>query len=157
MSRLDPQKLHVTVDNVSPSTLNLPRHYTLTYSYRTGDLYLKVASDFNQEQISGLCTRLLRDEVLAEWKMEKDLIFLHVDCNVSGRFVCGTSSLHESIFRRELPLVFEAPYDTEIASFSTKTPNYALEKKGFLNDLLSAPRVPKTKLIEGQIGLWLMR
>jgi hypothetical protein len=108
LSRLDPQKLHVTMGNVSPHVFALPRCYTLTHSDRTGDLYLTVASDFDQEQISGLYTRLMRDEVLAEWKMEKDLLFLSVHCHVSGGFVFGTASLRESIFRRELRLVLEA-------------------------------------------------
>jgi hypothetical protein len=108
LRRLDPQKLHVTISNVSPHNFALPRRYTLTHSDRTGDLYLTVASDFNQEQFSGLYTRFMRDEVLAEWNMEKDLLFLHVHCHVSGGFVVGTASLRESIFRRELPLVLEA-------------------------------------------------
>ena len=105
---MDPEKLHVTIGNVSLYVFTLPRCYTLTHSDRTGDLYLTVASDFNHEQTSGLYTRLMRDEVLAEWKMEKNLFFLHVHCHVSGGLIFGTASLRESIFRRELPLVLEA-------------------------------------------------
>jgi hypothetical protein len=50
----------------------------------------------------------MRDEVLAEWRTEQDLFFLHVYCHVCGGFVFGTASLRESIFRRELSLVLEA-------------------------------------------------
>ena len=50
----------------------------------------------------------MRDEVLAEWKAEKDLLFLHVYCHISGGLIFGSASLRESIFRRELPLALEA-------------------------------------------------
>ncbi len=108
MSRLDPKKLHVHFDSVSHDILSLPRRYTLTHSDKTGDLFLKVSSDFDDKQISGLYTRLMRDEVLAEWKTEQDRFSLHVYCHVCGGLVFGTASLRESIFRRELPLALEA-------------------------------------------------
>lgn len=108
MSRLDPEKLHVRFDGVLPDFLSLPRCYTLTHSDRTGDMYLTVSLDFDHEQISGLYTRLMRDEILAEWKMEQDLFVVHVYCHVCGGFVFGTAGLREYIFRRELPLVIEA-------------------------------------------------
>ena len=105
---MDPEKLHVRFDGVLSDVIALPRCYTLTHSDRTGDLYLTIGSDFNHKQISGLYTRLMRDEVLAEWRMEQDLFFLHVCCHVCGGFVFGTASMRESIFRHELPLVLEA-------------------------------------------------
>ena len=108
MSRLDPKKLHVRVEGVSLDVFSLPRCYTLTHSDRTGDLFLTIGVDFDREQISGLYTRLMRDEVLAEWKAENDLLFLHVYCHISGGLIFGSASLRESIFRRELPLVLEA-------------------------------------------------
>ncbi len=108
MSRLDPEKLHVRVEGVSLSVFALPRRYTLTHSDRSGDLFLTIGVDFDYEQISGLYTRLMRDEVLAEWKTSQDDLYLHVYCHVSGGFVFGTASLRESIFRREMSLVLEA-------------------------------------------------
>jgi hypothetical protein len=91
-----------------PDVFALPRRYTLTHSDRTGDLYLTISSNFDHEQISGWYTRLMRDEVLAEWKMEKDRFCLHVYCHVCGGFVIGNASFREWIFRREMPLVLEA-------------------------------------------------
>jgi hypothetical protein len=108
LSRLDPKKLHVRIDGVMPDVLALPRRYTLTHSDRTGDLYLTIGSNFDNEQTSGWYTRLMRDEVLAEWKMEQDHFYLHVYCHVCGGFVFGNASLRERIFRREMPLVLEA-------------------------------------------------
>jgi len=108
LSRLKTDKLHVRIGEVTADFFALPRCYTLTHSDRTGDLYLTISSDFDRKQISGLYTRLMRDEVLAEWKKEQDVLSLHVHCHVSGGFVFGTASLRESIFRRELGLVLEA-------------------------------------------------
>jgi hypothetical protein len=108
LSRLDPKKLHVRIDCVMRDVFALPRCYTLTHSDRTGDLYLTIGSNFDYEQISGWYTRLMRDEVLAEWKMEQDHFYLHVYCHVCGGFVFGNASLREWIFRREMPRVLEA-------------------------------------------------
>lgn len=108
MSRLNPQKLHVRFKGAKPDVFVLPRRYTLTHSDSTGDLYLTISSDFNNKQVSGWCTRSMRDEVLAEWKTSQDKLYLHVYCHVCGGFVFGTVSLRESIFRREMPLVLEA-------------------------------------------------
>jgi len=108
LSRLNPKKLHVRVDGVMPNVLDLPRRYTLTHSDKTGDLYLTIGSNFDREQISGWYTRLMRDEVLAEWKIEQERFYPHVYCHVCGGFVFGSASFRDWIFRREMPLVLEA-------------------------------------------------
>ncbi len=108
MSRFDPKKLHVSFEGVIADVLSLPRCYTLTHSDRTADLFLTIGEHFNEKQISGLYTRLMQDEVLAEWKMENILPVFHIYCHIWGGFVFGTASLREKIFRRELPLVIEA-------------------------------------------------
>jgi hypothetical protein len=109
MTRLNPDKLHVsfTVPVVPEGPLT-PRRYTLTHSDRTGDLFLTIGSDYDQGQISGWYTRLMRDEVLAEWKEEKTGAALHVHCHVSGGLALGPSGWRFAIFRRELPVVLEA-------------------------------------------------
>lgn len=108
MSRLNVDKLHVRFDCVPIDFLSLPRCYTLTHSDRTGELSLSIGPNYDYKQISGLYTRLMRDEVLAEWKTEDGAFFLHIYCHVCGGLIFGTASLRESIFRRELPLVLEA-------------------------------------------------
>jgi hypothetical protein len=108
MSRLTPDKVHV---RLAPSTGTdgpvIPRRYTLTHSDVTGELYLTVGADYDRAQISGLYTRLMRDEVLAEWHDDGDGPALHVYCHVSGGLVLGPAALRYAIFRRELPLVLE--------------------------------------------------
>ena len=150
LSRLNPDKLHVLFNSVSPNMLSLPRRYTLTHSDRTGDLYLAISTDFGYEQISGWYTRLMRDEVLAEWRIEQDCITLHIYCHVCGGIVFGTASLRESIFRRELPLVLEAirygdqelfvsdskldQVEVFVHFRKSKSENNKIESYGFLGD-----------------------
>jgi hypothetical protein len=109
MSRLKPEKLHVSyLPGVTHEAPTMPRRYTLTHSDLTGDLFLSVGSDYNRKQISGLYTRVMRDEVLAEWKEDEVGMSLHVYCHVSGGVVFGRASWRESIFRSEMSLVLEA-------------------------------------------------
>lgn len=108
MSRLDPHKLHVTfASGTSPQGPVVPRAYTLTHSDSTGDLFLTVGADYDRRQIRGWYTRLLRDEVLAEWKTE-GTPRLEVHCHVSGGLVVGSARWRLDIFRSHLPMVIEA-------------------------------------------------
>jgi hypothetical protein len=109
VSRLRPEKLHVTfLRGATPEGPITPRRYTLTHSDATGDLFLSIGADHDRSQVSGWYTRLLRDEVLAEWIDEADGPCLYVHCHVSGGWVLGTAGWRDAIFRRELPLVLEA-------------------------------------------------
>ena len=105
MGRLIVEKLSVNINN---ELNNLPRRYTLTHSDRTGNLYLTVASDYNKKQISGLYTRFMRDEVLAEWENSTATPVLHVYCHIAGGLIFGDIQMRESIFRKEMGLVLEA-------------------------------------------------
>jgi magnesium dechelatase len=109
MGRLRPEKLHVrfTGERRTGGAL-VPRRYTLTHSDSTGDLFLTVGSEYDKGQISGLYTRLLRDEVLAEWQVGEDGPALHVFCHVSGGLAFGPAGWRFAIFQNELPLVLEA-------------------------------------------------
>ncbi len=107
MRRLNPEKLHVRFIHPTREDNPIhPRFYTLTHSDRTGELFLTIGNEYDKQQISGWYTRLMRDEVLAEWKQIGTTNELHVLCEVERGF--GWTSMRESIFRRELRLVFEA-------------------------------------------------
>ena len=109
MHRLNPEKLHtVFLPGTTPGNPLTPRCYTLTHSDRTGELVLSIGIEYNQRQISGWYTRLMRDEVLAEWKQENKDFSLHVYLHISGGVVFGRAHWREAIFRSELPLVLEA-------------------------------------------------
>ena len=109
MSRFRPEKLHVDyLPGVTHEVPRMPRRYTLTHSDLTGDLFLSIGSDYNHQQISGLYTRVMRDEILAEWKEEKDGLSLHVYCHVSGGLIFGRVDWRYAIFHREMPLELRA-------------------------------------------------
>jgi hypothetical protein len=109
MSRLQPGRLHVRLEGgLSAEGPGTPRRYTLTHSDASGELFLTIGREYDGNQISGWYTRLMRDEVLAEWREQEDGPSLHVYCHVSGGLVFGSASFRYNIFRRELPLVLEA-------------------------------------------------
>jgi len=111
MSKLNPDKLNVQFqDGTSKEGPLHPRKYTLTHSDSTGDLFLTIGSVYNRPQISGWYTRLMRDEVLAEWIVDGDERALHVHCHVSGGLVFGPAGWRDSILKQHLPMVIEAFY-----------------------------------------------
>ncbi len=104
-----PEKLHVTyMAGTGPTNPISPRRYTLTHSDTTGELFLTVGPEYNESQTCGWYTRLMRDEVLAEWKDTTEEPALHIYCHVCGGVVFGSASLRNKIFRHELPLALEA-------------------------------------------------
>jgi hypothetical protein len=108
MSRLQPAKLHVELGSgMTHQEPVTPRCYTLTHSDASGELFLTIAQNHNRKQISGLYTRLMRDEVLAEWVEKEGVMVLSVHCHVSGGLVFGTARWRYAIFKHELPLVLE--------------------------------------------------
>lgn len=109
MNELNPSKLHVAIQNGTPGQeLCLPRRYTLTHSDITGDLFLSIGADYNRRQISGLYTRLMRDEVLAELRDDGDGPRLHVYCHVSGGLSFGTAAWRNAILHHHMRMVLEA-------------------------------------------------
>jgi hypothetical protein len=109
MTRLIPEKLHIKyLHGATPDAPVAPRFYTLTHSDSTGDLFLSIGPCYDKKQISGLYTRLMRDEVLAELKKDSERLSLNVNCHVSGGFVFGRAKWRYNIFCSELSLVLEA-------------------------------------------------
>lgn len=109
MKRLNPDKLHVTylpgADRDGPLS---PRRYTLTHSDVTGQLFLSIGPEFDARKLSHWYTRMMRDEVIAEWEMENGEPGLAVHCHVSGGVVFGWAGMRNGIFHRELRLALEA-------------------------------------------------
>ena len=109
MTRLRTEKLFIKfIFGSDSSKPMIPRRYTLTHSDFTGDLFLSVGADYDSKSISGFYTKLMRDEVLAEWCKDGNGFSLHVYCHVNGGIVIGRAGWRLSIFRREMPLVLEA-------------------------------------------------
>ena len=55
---------------VAPKDPITPLCCTLAHSDFTGELFLSIGLEFNEEAISGFYTRIMRHEVLAEWSKE---------------------------------------------------------------------------------------
>jgi len=109
MSTLNPDKLHVEFKGaIDTQNLSTPRRYTLTHSDSTGDLFLTISPEYDKNQISGFYTRLMRDEVLAEWCRIDNIFELHIYLHVSGGFCFGWAGMRDRIFRHHLSLVLEA-------------------------------------------------
>jgi hypothetical protein len=109
VSRFDPAKLHVRfLPGAGRDGPSLPRRYTLTHSDATGDLFLAIGLDYDRAAVSGLYTRLMRDEVLAEWQRTGRGPSLHLYCHVSGGLAFGPAGWRYRIFQRELYLVLQA-------------------------------------------------
>jgi magnesium dechelatase len=108
MAQLDPEQLHVSfMQDAQPDGPTYPRAYTLTHSDISGELNLTIGKVYNRRQVSGIYTRLMRDEVLAEWSNDEQPC-LHVHCHVSGGLVFGSAGYREATFRYHMPMVLEA-------------------------------------------------
>jgi len=95
MSRLIPEKLDVIIKgDLTETDPIIPRRYTLTHSDATGKLTLTIGSEYDLKQI-------------AEWKKWDSSYSLDVYCHVSGGLIFGGSSMRETIFLNEMPLVLE--------------------------------------------------
>ncbi|MDD2494306.1 MAG: staygreen family protein [Tissierellia bacterium] len=103
MSRLDPKKLHVEYVGATSTEPIIPRRYTLTHSDVTADLYLTIGLDFAYFKLNPM-----RDEVMGEWILNDENYFYYVYLYVDGKFIPEVKAIREAVFRRELPLAFEA-------------------------------------------------
>jgi len=107
--KFDPDRVSVAFEakttGIEAESL-LQRRYTLTHNDLTRNLTLTVGEAFNDAQTSIWYTRLLRDEVLAEWREDG----LHVFCQVSTEeawWIRWAAPLRAVVFRQKLPLVLD--------------------------------------------------
>ncbi len=108
MTHLNPNLLRVEfIHGVNETSPLSPRVYTLTHSDFTGELFLAIGSEINFPQIEGIYTRLMHDEVVAEWEFSEPAT-LHVFCHVGGGLVFGMPGMRYRIFRYHMPMVLEA-------------------------------------------------
>lgn len=108
MSKLNTEKLHVSfIDINMMGSFSIPRRYTLTHSDRSGDRLLTIDREYDRKQISGLYTKFMRDEILAEWITADGGYELQVHCHVSGGFVFGNAGMRYSIFKKHMRVVLE--------------------------------------------------
>lgn len=115
-------RLHITFGpGTEKATFSLPRRYTLTHSDLTGEFFLTIAREYNRKQVSGWYTRLMRDEVLAEWSQEGGKPSLRLYCHVSGGIVFGSAKMRYGIFQKHMSLVLQAFHEGDRTLFEQDT------------------------------------
>lgn len=98
------EKLHVEIDdNLENPKCIETRHYTLTHSDETGELFLFIDMKYREEEFSHH-----RDEVLASWEKIEDKYFLNIFLCVDGEKEDKNVEDRDIIFREELPLALAA-------------------------------------------------
>jgi hypothetical protein len=124
MAILKSEKLRIKfIHGSNPDGPFWPRKYTLTHSDISGELFLSIGTDYDHAAVSGFYTRIMRDEVLAEFLKSKNEPEFHVYCHVSGGFVIGNAKWRYSIFQQHLRLVLQAfRYGDDI--FLTANPEF---------------------------------
>jgi hypothetical protein len=104
LKRLNPDKLYIDFrTGVTMTEPAIGRKYTLTHSDITADLFLTIGLQFAYDKVNAM-----RDEVLAEWRMNNGFLFLYVYVYVDGEFGSVVSAMRNTVFRHELPLALEA-------------------------------------------------
>ncbi|MGL4737798.1 MAG: staygreen family protein [Cellulosilyticaceae bacterium] len=104
MPKINPKKVFTEYRN--GVTLTSPiarRHYTLTHSDTTGDLFVVVATDYAKDQLSSM-----HDEVLLEWRIEHAQPYLYGEVLVDGPQVPGNPAIRNAIFIKEIPTALQA-------------------------------------------------
>ncbi|MFC0186865.1 staygreen family protein [Fictibacillus aquaticus] len=118
MVMFNPQKLKTVI--TPPATEKEPvigRHYTLTHSDETGDLFLNIGTQYAWNMIGPM-----RDEVLGEWKTNFSYPVF------AGQVLVADSSVSKEIakkrfeiFTRELPLALKSIRFGDKAFFEAHT------------------------------------
>lgn len=104
MNSLIPEKLKVEFrEGVTKTEPVIGRKYTLTHSDVTADLFLTIGQQFAYDKINAM-----RDEVLAEWRINNSNPYLYVYVYLDDMSGSETAKQRDEIFRRELPLALEA-------------------------------------------------
>ena len=104
MRELNPQKVFVQYrDIMKPYEPVMSRLYTITHSDITAELFVFVAQNYADDQI----TRM-RDEVRVAWELYKEGIALIGSVIVDGNGVIGNAYIRNKIFYNEMPTALQA-------------------------------------------------
>ncbi|MFA9466624.1 MAG: staygreen family protein [Velocimicrobium sp.] len=104
MKELNSQKVFVQYrDIMKPYEPVMSRLYTITHSDLTAELFVFVAQNYAEDQI----TRM-RDEVRVAWELYKEGIALIGSVIVDGNGVVGNAYIRNKIFYNEMPTALQA-------------------------------------------------
>lgn len=104
MKVLNPQKVFAQYrDIMTPYNPIIDRKYTITHSDTTAELFVFIAEDFAEDQITNL-----RDEVRIAWQQNKNKLILMGSVLIDGDGIVGNSELRNNIFYDEMPIALQA-------------------------------------------------
>lgn len=104
MRELNPQKVFVQYrDRMIPYEPVIGRKYTITHSDTTAELFVFVAPNYAEDQITSM-----RDEVRVAWEQGKEGLALIGSVIVDGNGVPGNASIRNKIFYNEMPTALQA-------------------------------------------------
>ncbi|WP_053983660.1 staygreen family protein [Niameybacter massiliensis] len=104
MDKLNPQKVFVQYrDTIRPYEPIINRKYTITHSDTTAELFVFVAENYAEDQITSM-----RDEVRIAWNKNREGFTLIGSVLVSGDGVKGNAAIRNKIFYNEMPTALQA-------------------------------------------------
>ena len=104
MKELQPQKVFVQYrDSIMPDEPLYGRRYTITHSDTTAQLFVFVAKQYAEDQITEM-----RDEVRVAWEQGKKGLALIGSVLVDGEGVEGNAYIRNRIFYQEMPTALKA-------------------------------------------------
>ncbi|MDW2797480.1 staygreen family protein [Clostridium boliviensis] len=104
MKELNPHKVFVQYrDIMKPYGPVMGRFYTITHSDISAELFVFVASNYAEDQITKM-----RDEVRVAWEQYKEGVALIGSVIVDGSGVTGNASIRNNIFYNEMPTALQA-------------------------------------------------
>lgn len=147
MRKLYPQKVFVQYrDIMKPYEPVMDRKYTITHSDITAELFVFVATNYAEDQITSM-----RDEVRVAWEQYKKGLALFGSVIVDGNGVIGNANIRNKIFYSEMPTALQALRQADRFLFD-KEPNLD-NTPVFIHFISSNPIYDKTYDF-GVIGLY---
>ena len=138
MRELNPQKVFVQYrDIMKPYEPVVSRKYTITHSDTTAELFVFVAENYAEDQI----TRM-RDEVRVAWEQNEKELALIGSVIVDGKGVRGKAYIRNRIFYNEMPTALQALRQADRFLFD-KEPNLD-NTPVFIHFISSNPTYDKT-------------
>ena len=138
MRELNPQKVFVQYrDDMRPYEPLLRRKYTITHSDSGGELFVFVAENYAEDQVTKM-----RDEVRISWEHREKGYTLTGSVTVDGKGVPGNVYIRNKIFYNEMPTALQALRQADRFLFE-KDP--ALDSTPvFIHFISSSPTYDKT-------------
>jgi hypothetical protein len=144
---LNSQKVFVQYrDRMRPYGPVMNRKYTITHSDTTAELFVFVAKDYAEDQITSI-----RDEVKVAWEQYEKGLALIGSVIVDGNGVIGNANARNNIFYNEMPTALQAFRQADRFLFN-KEPNLD-NTPVFIHYISSDPEFDKV-YDYGMIGLY---